>query len=99
MDTSILSLIGYIVGINVLTFFAFAYDKRQSQKGGWRVPENTLLGLSILGGSVGAKVAQNKFRHKTRKQPFGKILNGILVLQVLLIIALAVPSTRALLLS
>ena len=89
----------YLMGINALTALVFLYDKRQSQSGGWRVPENTLLGLAILGGALGAKCAQIKFRHKTRKQPFGHILNAILMLQVLLIIALALPWTRDLLLS
>ena len=93
------NLILYLIGINALTALIFLYDKRQSQSGGWRVPENTLLGLAILGGSLGAKFAQIKFRHKTRKQPFGHILNAIIVLQVLLIIALALPWTRNLLLS
>lgn len=92
-------LILYALAINALTAALFFYDKRQSQSGGWRIPENTLLGLAILGGSVGAKIAQRQFRHKTRKQPFGNILNAILVLQILLAIALAIPSTRAMLLA
>ena len=94
-----MGLILYFLAINAATLALFFYDKRQSQSGGWRVPENTLLGLSILGGSIGAKVAQIKFRHKTRKQPFGNILNAILMLQALLIIALLIPSTLAMLLS
>ncbi|WGI21447.1 DUF1294 domain-containing protein [Amylibacter sp. IMCC11727] len=93
------NLILYLMGINALTALIFFYDKRQSQSGGWRVPENSLLGLAILGGSLGAKFAQLKFRHKTRKQPFGHILNAILVLQILLVLALALPWTRTILLS
>ena len=92
-------LILYFIAINALNAALFFYDKRQSQSGGWRVPENTLLGISILGGSIGAKIAQHNFRRKTKKQPFGNILNAILALQILLIIALAIPTTRALLLS
>ncbi len=94
-----MSLILYFIALNAATFGLFFYDKRQSQSGGWRIPENTLLGLAILGGSIGAKAAQRKFRHKTKKQPFGNILNGILVLQILLGVALMIPTTRALLLS
>lgn len=99
MMSSFLPLIGFLMGLNTLTFFAFQYDKRQSQSGGWRVPENTLLGMSILGGSLGAKAAQRKFRHKTRKQPFANILNAIIALQILLVLALIIPQTRALLLA
>lgn len=94
-----MTLIFYFLAINAISVALFYYDKRQSQTGGWRVPENTLLGVAILGGSIGAKIAQYKFRHKTRKQPFGNILHVILALQILLIIALMIPSTRAILLS
>jgi uncharacterized membrane protein YsdA (DUF1294 family) len=70
-------LILYFLAINALAAALFFYDKRQSRSGGWRIPENTLLGIAILGGSIGAKIAQQKFRHKTHKQPFANILNGI----------------------
>ena len=39
-------------------------------KGDPRIPENTLLLVSLLGGSPCAFAAQQLFRHKTRKQPF-----------------------------
>ena len=94
-----MTLILYLIAINALALTLFFYDKRQSQSGGWRIPENTLLGIAILGGSMGAKIAQMKFRHKTRKQPFGRILNIILILQFILILALSIPQTRALLLA
>jgi uncharacterized membrane protein YsdA (DUF1294 family) len=71
-----------LLAINFLTFCFFAYDKRQAQNHGWRVPEATLLCLAMLGGSPAAKYAQKCFRHKTRKQPFGAVLNLILLLQV-----------------
>ncbi|MEJ6709810.1 MAG: DUF1294 domain-containing protein [Amylibacter sp.] len=92
-------LILYLLAINTSAAALLYYDKRQSRSGGWRIPENTLLGFAILGGSIGAKIAQQKFRHKTRKQPFANILNAIIVLQILLLIALAIPTTRAILLS
>ena len=92
-------LILYALIINAFTAVIFFYDKRQSQSGGWRIPENTLLGLAILGGSIGAKLAQRYFRHKTKKQPFANILNLILAAQILLALALALPQTRAFLLT
>lgn len=79
--------------------FLFSLDKRRAKSANWRVPENALLGLAILGGSIGAKFAQHKFRHKTHKQPFGHLLNGIIVLQAVLVIALMIPQTRVLLLA
>ena len=39
------------------------------------MPEKTLLLLALLGGWPLAKLAQRRFRHKTRKQPFATLLN------------------------
>jgi uncharacterized membrane protein YsdA (DUF1294 family) len=75
-----------LVLINLITFWSFRYDKRQSQTGGWRISESTLLSLALVGGSVGAKVAQRRYRHKTRKEPFRSRLNFICVLNCLAIL-------------
>lgn len=78
----------YIVALNVLAFAAFARDKRASIRGDWRVPEDRLLALAFLGGSIGAKLAQMLLRHKIRKEPFRQQLNGILAVQVVAMAAL-----------
>jgi uncharacterized membrane protein YsdA (DUF1294 family) len=62
-------LIG-VIGANLLAFGLFAVDKRAALKGDQRIPENTLLLVSLLGGSPCAFAAQQLFHHKTRKQPF-----------------------------
>lgn len=67
------------LGLNGFTFFAFWLDKRRAIAGEWRVPEATLLFLSLCGGWIGAKLAQRICRHKTRKQPFRWQLNGIVL--------------------
>ena len=65
----------YLIIANLLTCLAFAIDKRRAVRGEWRIPETTLLLLAMLGGGPGAKLAQWRFRHKTRKQPFRTHLN------------------------
>lgn len=65
----------------------FAADKRSAQNNSrgqrdWRVSESTLLLLAAIGGSAGAVAGQYFLRHKTRKQPFGSMLFGIVVLHV-----------------
>ena len=45
-------------------------DKRSAETGRWRTPENTLHITELLGGWPGALVAQQVFRHKTRKVSF-----------------------------
>ena len=76
------------LGLNLATFLAFWWDKEAARAGGWRVREDTLLGLAVIGGSLGAVAAQRMFRHKTRKEPFRTALPVLLALHVALGIAL-----------
>ncbi|MDT8857712.1 DUF1294 domain-containing protein [Paracoccaceae bacterium Fryx2] len=71
------ALAGFLVVANLLCALAFWLDKRRAVAGEWRIPEATLLGMALAGGWVGAKWAQHRFRHKTRKQPFRTQLNTI----------------------
>jgi len=71
----------YLAAINAMAFLAFASDKRRAVAGDRRTPEQTLLGLAAIGGSLGAIAGQQLFRHKTRKEPFRTILWSIPVLQ------------------
>ena len=59
-------LLAYLVA-SALAFGLYWYDKKQAQTGQWRTPENVLHGAELLGGWPGALVAQQMFRHKTRK--------------------------------
>ena len=61
-----LPLLAYAVA-SVLAFGLYWYDKQQARTGQWRTPENVLHGVELLGGWPGALVAQQVFRHKTRK--------------------------------
>lgn len=82
----VLCLAGYLLLANAMAFAAFALDKRRAMNGDWRIPERTLLTLATLGGWVGAKLAQRRYRHKTRKQPFSTLLNlSVLVLPGLIL--------------
>ncbi|WP_422049682.1 DUF1294 domain-containing protein [Shimia sp.] len=76
----------YLCLINLACIAAFYVDKRRALSGDWRVPESRLLCLALIGGSPGAKWAQKRFHHKTRKQPFCTRLNRIIWLQLVLII-------------
>lgn len=76
--------------INMVTVAAFAIDKRRSSTGAWRIPESRLLWFAVLGGSPGAFWARNRFRHKTRKQPFVGRLHLIAMVQVGVVTGLAI---------
>ncbi len=75
-------LVYYLITINVLTFIVYGVDKWKAHRGRWRVPEATLLGLTALGGSVGAWLAMQLFRHKTQKKKFRYGVLAIFVLQL-----------------
>jgi uncharacterized membrane protein YsdA (DUF1294 family) len=62
------------IGINVIAFLAFGWDKRQAERNGSRIAERTLIGIAIFGGALGALTGQQVFRHKTKKQPFRTLL-------------------------
>ena len=78
-------MIYYLLLINIVTFLAFAIDKRRAVKRKWRNPEKTLLGLSIIGGSAGGLIAMYFFRHKIRKAAFAYGLPIMLLAQIIVI--------------
>ena len=78
------TLVIYLIGINVLTFLVFGIDKWKARRGRWRIPEDTLLWMSIVGGSIGALVGMYLFRHKTQKRKFNLGIPAILVAQAVL---------------
>ncbi|ROL78048.1 hypothetical protein BK636_25005 [Pseudomonas chlororaphis] len=53
--------------VSVLTFFLYWSDKRKARSDSWRTPENVLHAVELAGGWPGALLAQQAFRHKTRK--------------------------------
>ena len=60
----------YLMLINVIAFLIYGYDKWTARKDKRRIPEKTLIGLACIGGSAGAFVGMQFFRHKTRKIKF-----------------------------
>lgn len=65
-----LLLIIYLIIINCYTYEKYQYDKYCSWRELWRSQEDALLLCSILGGWLGAVLAQQFCRHKTAKLSF-----------------------------
>lgn len=65
---------------SVLAFLAYWRDKRSAERNDWRTPEQSLHLLELLGGWPGAFLAQQVFRHKTRKLSFQVVFWAIVVL-------------------
>ena len=76
----------YLLSINLLAFLLMGLDKSKARRGAWRIPERTLFLSAILGGSIGAILGMQCFRHKTRHRTFVVGMPLILILQVLLIV-------------
>lgn len=68
------------VGINVFTFFAYAFDKNAAQTGQWRTPEKTLHLYALLGGWPAAYLAQQTLRHKSGKTSFQAVYAATVLL-------------------
>ena len=75
---SVIPLAGYGV-VSVLAFFLYWGDKRKARADTWRTPENILHAVELAGGWPGALLAQQVFRHKTRKVSF-QLLFWLIVL-------------------
>ena len=80
------NIIIYFVAINIITFFVMWLDKRKAKKGKWRIPENTLLLLVLLGGGIGGIAGMYTFRHKTQKMKFVIGFPVILICEIILIL-------------
>ena len=59
---------GLLMGI--LSYASYAVDKQRAKEKIWRLTENGLLLMDLLGGWPGAFLAQHRFRHKCSKFSF-----------------------------
>ena len=77
-----------LIIINVLAFLFMLTDKLMAKRKNWRIPEATLIGMAVIGGSIGSLAGILLCRHKTRKKKFSVGIPVILILQILLYIIL-----------
>lgn len=66
--------------VSLLAFLLYWSDKRKARAEQWRTPENVLHALEFAGGWPGALLAQQVFRHKTRKVSFQMVFWLIVLL-------------------
>ena len=74
----------YLFIMNAAGFLVMTADKLFAQSGAWRVPERSLLGISVIGGSIGVLLAMYTVRHKTQHLKFTLGIPAILALQVVI---------------
>lgn len=76
----------YLLIINVIAFISMYIDKQRAIKHKWRIQESTLIGLAILGGSIGSYLGMKNFRHKTKHLKFTLGIPFIIFCQIALLI-------------
>ena len=65
-------------------------DKFKAKKNLWRIPESTLMGTALIGGSIGCLAGMYTVRHKTKHVKFVVGIPLILVAQIGFVIWLLV---------
>ena len=76
-------LIGTFFLLNLITFIIYGIDKFKAKKAKWRISEATLILLAVIGGSIGAWLGLQVWRHKTQHKKFFIGIPMILTLQVI----------------
>jgi len=78
----------FLAGINLLTFILFGIDKYKAKHDRWRVKEATLLGMALMGGSIGAWLGMKVWHHKTQHNKFRYGVPLVLLAQVIAVLLL-----------
>lgn len=84
-DAGALPVFGlFLILLNLVTFLVYGLDKYKARRELPRIAERTLLGLAVLGGSIGAWLGMRVFHHKTRHWYFRYGIPVIFLLQLAL---------------
>lgn len=75
-------LLLYLLIVNAAGFLVMTADKLLAKKKARRIPERTLMGLALLGGSIGVLTAMYAVRHKTKHMKFVIGVPAILAAQI-----------------
>lgn len=92
-------VIVYLVVINVATFLTSGIDKWKAKKSLWRIREASLLGLAVLGGSIGAWLGMKVWQHKTMHKKFKYGIPLILAAQIAIVLLTSCKTKQAIELS
>ncbi len=65
--------------MSLISLLLYWQDKQQARTQAWRTPEKVLHASELLGGWPGALLAQQLYRHKTRKLSYQLVFWGIVL--------------------
>uniref|UniRef100_A0AB33JLQ0 DUF1294 domain-containing protein n=2 Tax=unclassified Prevotella TaxID=2638335 RepID=A0AB33JLQ0_9BACT len=72
----------YLIMMNMVAFCVYGIDKWKAKHAKWRITETTLLGLALIGGSIGAWLGMKVWHHKTMHKKFKYGVPFILIVQI-----------------
>ena len=78
---------GWLALTNIVAFIAYGVDKGKAKLQKRRISEATLITLALIGGSIGAFLGMQIFRHKTQKPKFKIGVPLIILLHCLIAVA------------
>ena len=78
-------LTAYFIIINIIALIMYGADKRKAIKNEWRISEKALIGVAVIGGSIGALLGMKMFRHKTKHLKFTIGVPLVLIIQVIIL--------------
>ena len=78
-------ILGYLLAVNIATFFLYGIDKYKAKRGLWRISEATLLTIATIGGSIGACAGMRLWHHKTMHKKFKYGIPLICIMQIALV--------------
>ena len=68
--TALSVIVAYVLGLGLITFLTYGYDRLQAIRGGRSVPESALRLLSVIGGALGGWAGMLIWRHNTNHASF-----------------------------
>ena len=83
-----LKLLGVYFIMGIVSFFIYYQDKVKAQNNQWRIPENTLHTIDVLGGWIGATLAHKLLNHKATKADFRVVFYITVALNIIGFLAL-----------
>ena len=78
-------MINYLIIINVMGLIICYIDKRKAIKNKYRIPENMLMVISLIGGCLGFFLGMILFRHKIRKSKFYISIPLIIIMWIIIL--------------
>jgi len=81
-------VLSWLISVNLVAFFVYRHDKKLAQQDKWRIAEKILLSLAWAGGTPGALLAMQKYRHKIHKREFLQRFRSIVILHLFLLAVL-----------